>query len=426
MPYGWNGPTPVNVVDANAYELGTEQRANQDVTLTGIRVWSDGQNVGGRQARIWNPSSGQVVQTIDIPAQLSPGWSVHPLTTPIPRTSGQRWIVGFHTGGNYGTVPNGTTTDVVSADGNVTTLASLNATNGNGVFRTVPGQFPNQNFGATFYGVDVEYSPGLGDASAPVISAVEVETEELAASVTVAATDAEGDALSYTIEWGDGTSSSSGNPTQVHQYAASGTYALLVRVSDPGGLADYTAAVVTVAAFPDPISDPVVMPLARELLACYDQELQKLEDPPTYVQLRAGNVVSHLLSTFQDECCEGLAWVRPASFFPSSAAFPGQDAAPMKGGTRAWAVTLELGFVRCAPVGDENTIPTAADWDATVQAVMDGAAAMRRALCCFEGGRQVLPGIWQPIEVQGGCVGGLMTLTVRGPACDCSAAGPAS
>jgi hypothetical protein len=173
--------------------------------------------------------------------------------------------------------------------------------------------------------------------------------------------------------------------------------------------------------------DPVVMPLARDLLACYDLELMKLDPPPTYVQLRAGNVVAHLLSTFQDECCEGLAWVRPASFFPSSAVFPAQDSAPVKGGTRSWAITLEMGYVRCAPVGDENQIPTADDWDDTVQGVMDGAAAMRRALCCFEEGRRrLVPGLWQPVEVQGGCVGGIMTVTVQGPACDCSEAGPAS
>lgn len=179
------------------------------------------------------------------------------------------------------------------------------------------------------------------------------------------------------------------------------------------------------------VTDPLVMPLARELLACYDQELAKVDSPPLYVQLRPGNVVAHLLSTFQDECCEGLAWVRPALFFPSSSTFPAQDTAPIRGGTRAWAVTLELGAVRCAPVGDENTIPTGEEWDATVQAVMDDAAAMRRAICCFidvRPGRstRVLAGAWQPIEVQGGCVGGILPVTVQGPACDCAETGPDS
>jgi hypothetical protein len=180
-----------------------------------------------------------------------------------------------------------------------------------------------------------------------------------------------------------------------------------------------------------PVADPVVMPLARELLACFDQELLKLTVPPLYVQLRPGNVVAHLLSTSQDECCEGLGWVRPSSFVPSSGVFPVQDPAPVKGGVKAWAVTLEMGYIRCAPTGDEHTIPTADEWDEAVQGVMDGAAAMRRAMCCFIDAKQgrsgrVLAGQWQPIEVQGGCVGGLMPITIQGPACDCSEAGPES
>jgi hypothetical protein len=179
------------------------------------------------------------------------------------------------------------------------------------------------------------------------------------------------------------------------------------------------------------VADPLVMPLAQELLACLDQEIRKVAAPPAYVQLRAGNVVAHLLSTYQDECCEGLAWVRPAAFFPSSGTFPVQDAAPVRGGQRAWAVTLELGAVRCAPTGDENSVPTAEEWEATVQAVMDDAAAMRRAICCFidaKAGRsaRVLAGIWQPIDVQGGCVGGIIPVTVQGPVCDCAEAGPTS
>jgi hypothetical protein len=180
-----------------------------------------------------------------------------------------------------------------------------------------------------------------------------------------------------------------------------------------------------------PVSDPMVMPLARELLACLEQEIEKVENPPLYVQLRPGNVVDHLLSTFQDECCSGLAWVRPSGFFPSSISFPAPDESPVPKGPLAWAVTLELGAVRCAPTPNENSIPTADEWDATVQAVMDDAAAMRRAICCFtdaEPGRakRIMAGQWQPLSVQGGCVGGILPITVRGPICDCAEAGPES
>ena len=179
------------------------------------------------------------------------------------------------------------------------------------------------------------------------------------------------------------------------------------------------------------IADPLVMPRAREMLACLEQEIAKVLNPPLYVQLRPGNVVDHLLSTAEDECCQGLAWVRPSGFFPSSGVFPVQDPAPQPKGVSAWAITLELGAVRCAPVGDENTIPTGAEWDATTQAVMDDAAAMRRAICCFieavpNRAKNVLPGVWQPLSIQGGCVGGIIPVTLRGPACDCSEAGPES
>jgi hypothetical protein len=180
------------------------------------------------------------------------------------------------------------------------------------------------------------------------------------------------------------------------------------------------------------VSDPLVMPLARELLACLDQEIVKVPEPPLYVGLRAGNVVAHLMSTTEDECCSGLAWVRPVTVVPSSGVFPVQDPAPLKGGgVRAWAITFELGSVRCAPTPEADEIPSAEDWEATVQAVMDDAAAIRRAVCCFldadprRSGR-VLVGAWLPLDVQGGCVGGIMNVTVQGPACDCADAGPAS
>lgn len=187
------------------------------------------------------------------------------------------------------------------------------------------------------------------------------------------------------------------------------------------------------------ISDPLVMPLARELLACLDVEINKVLNPPKYVQLRMGSVVDHLISTTSDECCEGLAWVRPAAFYPATAPFPEQLAVPTIGqpaGTKVWAVTLEMGAVRCFPTPGPDSIPTDAQWDEATQACMDDAAAMRRAICCFiagppdtltkRGSAKVLPGQWLPLATEGGCAGGILTVTVMGPACDCDEAGAVS
>lgn len=180
------------------------------------------------------------------------------------------------------------------------------------------------------------------------------------------------------------------------------------------------------------VVDPLVMPLAVELLACYEQELDKLEKPPQYRGVRPGTTVDFLLSMSEDECCAGLAWVRPATFFPSSSTFPQQDETAQVKGTASWAVILEMGIAVCAPTPDENSIPSAEDWMAVTQAVYDAGAAMRRAICCFVAAdpvgrnRNVLPGLWQSVAVEGGCVGGILPVTLRGPACDCADAGPDS
>jgi hypothetical protein len=180
------------------------------------------------------------------------------------------------------------------------------------------------------------------------------------------------------------------------------------------------------------IADPLVMPLARELLACYESELTELAEPPASIGLRPGTVVDFLMSVSDDECCSGLAWVRPAGFFPSSTSFPAQDSVAQKQGTRAWAVELEMGIVRCAPTPDAGSIPSNEEWDEVTQAVMDGAAAMRRAICCWIDAspatrkQKIIPGVWQPVAVQGGCVGGVLPVTILGPACDCSEADSSS
>jgi hypothetical protein len=185
------------------------------------------------------------------------------------------------------------------------------------------------------------------------------------------------------------------------------------------------------------VADPVVMPLARQLLECLDIEIQKVANPPKYVQLRAGTVVDHLISTGADECCEGLAWVRPMTFFPMGAVFPEQLATPPKGGTKAWVVQLEMGAVRCFPTPSANDIVSGGQWDAATQAAMDDAAAMRRALCCMIdqinsvkgpgiGSLRVLAGQWQPLSIEGGCSGGILPVSIQAPACDCQDAGPVS
>lgn len=180
--------------------------------------------------------------------------------------------------------------------------------------------------------------------------------------------------------------------------------------------------------------DPMVMPLAIELLDCLNQEIQKVADPPKHVQLRTGEVVVADLSSTCNECCEGLAWVRVSGFYPAGVQFPAQDEVLTQKGVTGWAITLEMGVLRCAPTPEPDECITAEQHMALAQAVQDDAAAMRRAMCCFIEStavpslraQQVVPGLWQPTPTEGGCAGGILPVTVRAPACDCAEAGPVS
>lgn len=169
--------------------------------------------------------------------------------------------------------------------------------------------------------------------------------------------------------------------------------------------------------------DLMVLPRAESMLACLQETVADLAKPPADVMLRVGNQVELLMSLNQNECCSGLGWVRVAGIWPSSgAAFPEPDALADKCGPLRYAAQLELGIARCAPTTDIRTIPTADQWNEVTATVLDDAAAMRRAVCCWTDLNKDalhLIGAWQPLLVQGGCLGGTMTVTVATPACDC-------
>lgn len=245
MPFGWGGADPVVQGDSGDYELGTEQVANEDITITHVRVWADATEEGfvGRTATIWSTAEA-VLATASLPDTLTPGWSTHAVNVPLARLAGQRWIVSYSTGGRYGALTNALGSGVLSPDGAVTTVASGSATNGNGVFNETPAQFPQDAFGTTFYGVDVVYTLGAG-GTAPTITSVTLDDDGLDVVATIAATDPEGlTGATYRVEWGDGQISVGSTTAYSHTYAEPGLYAVLARVTDSTGRSDHHAAAI--------------------------------------------------------------------------------------------------------------------------------------------------------------------------------------
>lgn len=257
MPNAWGGADPAQAADADDYELGVEYRANADITITHVRIWSGAgeEDIASRRARIWSTAGSQQA-LVTLPDDLTPGWSSHALDTPLEKTAGSRFVVSYMTGGNYGFLNNALDSDVASGDGNVTALSASNATNGNGVFNLTPGSFPATGPGThPFYGVDITYTVGIGGNTAPRITALtSVESGATATVTAVVADDETLTGLTVRFKWGDG-----GSDTVVtyptlsaqHTYSASGNYAVLVTATDASGAADNEAVVAEIHV-PDP------------------------------------------------------------------------------------------------------------------------------------------------------------------------------
>jgi len=249
MAHGWSGADPAEVTDGSDYELGTEQLANQDLTITHVRVWTGAGEVaiGNRRGRIWSTAGAQL-GIATLPDDLTTGWSEHELDAPVPRTAGQSWVVSYSTGGNYGALPNALDSVVMSVDVAVASAAGADGVHGNGSFNGSPGQFPtNPSFNNAFYGVDVVYDLGIEGNTAPTITQLTATASGAVVTAVVVATDDQTlVGASYRYEWGDGTDSTSASTTAQHTYAASGTYAVMVSVTDSGGLSDHAAVPVLV------------------------------------------------------------------------------------------------------------------------------------------------------------------------------------
>lgn len=153
---------------------------------------------------------------------------------------------------------------------------------------------------------------------------------------------------------------------------------------------------------------------AEDLLICLNTAALDISSPPQNSSLRSGAAIALDISQNQNECCDGLAWVRIGDEFPS-VVFPEQDLTAANCGYGVWVVELEMGIARCAPVGDINNTPTYEEHYALAQLLEEDAAAMRRAYCCFTTDRLTVQALGRLAKFgpEGGCVGTIATVTVQ-------------
>lgn len=163
--------------------------------------------------------------------------------------------------------------------------------------------------------------------------------------------------------------------------------------------------------------------IAQELLACLETALLAAPNPPpaSRIMLRAGDRVTPLLSTVDDECCSGLGWVRIARMSGVRQLDELQNVSCFQ---RERTLELEIGVARCAPTAPSaSTIPTEDQWEEAALQLDADQGAMEDAICCafddLEGSaaEEVSVGEYVPFGVDGNCIGGTMTVFVRMSAC---------
>ena len=180
-----------------------------------------------------------------------------------------------------------------------------------------------------------------------------------------------------------------------------------------------TTLCVTQSTVADPVAAPVLAAVLDCVLDLYDElQPQGITTPCAAAVVSGGAPALDRGMDQADGCC-GQLWVRLVSLYPS-AAFPEQDALPRALEDMAWAVVLEVGVVRPAPViqevaGEAVLPPMEEEQEAAAVAVTD-AAIIRQALMSNYAQDQdvaVVLGAYTPLGPDGGIVGGATTVTVQ-------------
>lgn len=176
------------------------------------------------------------------------------------------------------------------------------------------------------------------------------------------------------------------------------------------------------------ISDP--QEAQSTLLACLQiacENLAAVNDAytvPKSFTFLPGDTANEDISQFNDLCCQGTGYVRLAQAYPSWENFPSPDQIAGSCSPMAWALPMEMGIMRCAPVGTALLIPTAAQWAVANATASADLVAMMQALCCYKESFPMdatLGTGWVPKGPSGGCLVGAMGLVTQligcGPVC---------
>jgi hypothetical protein len=151
-----------------------------------------------------------------------------------------------------------------------------------------------------------------------------------------------------------------------------------------------------------------------QMLACLTIAVQAAANPPKNIQFLPGAQAGEDLSEYNDLCCEGTAFVRMTTTYPSYQDFPAPDSLAIPCQQQAIALNYEVGIMRCAPGGTIAFVAKAENWRVAYQQEMTDMKSLYTTLCCYQGqfiDDAMVMGAWNPVGPQGGCLMGVINLS---------------
>jgi hypothetical protein len=156
----WNNATTPSVTawnDSNAVTLGMKFRSDNNGFVTGIRFYKGAENVPPHVGNLWT-ASGTLLASVIVANETASGWQQASFATPVPISAGTTYVVSYHTTVGHYAADSGYFAGSETVNGPLHGLED-DAAGGNGVFSYGPNStFPESNFGAANYWVDIIFS----------------------------------------------------------------------------------------------------------------------------------------------------------------------------------------------------------------------------------------------------------------------------
>ena len=169
----WEGsgtPTTLNDSDGQPIEVGVKFRTTVDGYITGLRFYKGNLSTGTHVGHLWTSTGTQLAEAT-FTGESASGWQEVTLGAPVAVTANTTYIASYHSSNNYYA---SSVNYFTTATDNPPVRALANGEDGpNGLYKLGASGFPNLDFNASNYWVDVIFVTSVGpDTTPPVVNSV--------------------------------------------------------------------------------------------------------------------------------------------------------------------------------------------------------------------------------------------------------------